>query len=165
MKDRLRQVLDRLKIASEDSFWVFLIGSWFACLSVSLFLFTGQGEFQQVVAHRLGREFLHLVSAPFVYIGLMWGFWVLDRKTASIEIKGWRMYIVPGGFGTILIAALEWAGPGWVGVNGSANDRFKSVIDCLQWAGAYGLTGWALYRLTPLLSRVLIEIQESRSKA
>jgi len=130
-------------------------------MGLGLTLFTGDG-FLEKVAHRFDRTWLHLIASPFAYIGIMWSLWIVDRKAERIDIKGWGVFIWPGVLGTIAIAALEWAGPGWVGPNGSAADRFKSVLDVLAWMGMFSITGWTLWRLTELLAVARGDIQKAR---
>ena len=156
-------MLDKLKAARRDAKWLALVGGWLGFLVVAMFLFTQEGgdSFVAIVKHRLERNLLHFAAAPLAYTGLMWGVWILDRKVDAIELKGWWVFWTPGIVGGLVIAALEWCGPGWIGPNGGP-DRFKSVIDVAVWTGCFGLTGWTLYRLAELLAVAVGQIQKGR---
>ena len=155
--------LRKLRIAPRDLKWVILAGALIAFQLVGLTLFTGS-EFWERVQHRNEREILHLTSAPFMYIGIMWALWIIDRKSDRIAIRGWGMYVWPGVIGLLVIAALEGVPPWFVGPNGSAEDPWKSVLDLVQWGIGFGATAWALKRLTPMLAMVLRQIEEIRAK-
>ncbi len=60
----------------------------------------------------------------------------------------------------IVDAALGAASGGVLGLIGGA--VIKSICDWLSWLAGLGASAWALYRLTPRLWSVLLEIEEDR---
>ena len=108
------------------------------------------------MGHILERSVIHFFSSAGVYLIALWGFWMLERKVKWWpELKGWLELIAPVVATFLFLSFREIFD---VNAGGSV---VKSICDWLSWFVGLGVSAWALYRLTPRLSRILAEIREA----
>lgn len=109
------------------------------------------------VAHILERGMIHFFSSAGVTLIALWGFWTLERKASWWpQLHGWWELILPATVSFLCISLREVFD---VAAGGSI---LKSVCDWLSWLLGLGVSVWALYRLSPRLSCILSEIEETR---
>ena len=107
--------------------------------------------------HVAERAVIHFFSSGGVYVIALWGFWLLERRARWWpQLRGWWELILPAAFSFLFISLREVFD---VGAGGAV---IKSICDWLSWLAGLGASAWALYRLTPRLWSVLLEIEEDR---
>lgn len=103
--------------------------------------------------HIVDRFLIHFfMSAGFLMIAV-YGFYWLTRIRWLPALHGWWAYIVPAMVSFILISFRE--------VFDVANGQLvvKAVTDWASWILGMGVSIFGLFRMTPLLHRVRMEIR------
>ena len=107
--------------------------------------------------HVLDRFVIHFMSGTTVQVMMLTlQEWLRRRFWWYPDLRGWAAYIVPALVALLVIFARE-------PVDAIRDGALKSYIDLGSWVIAIGGGTYALYRLTPALSRIVTEIQEKRS--
>ena len=105
------------------------------------------------VKHILARFVIHVFSSTGFLILAIWLFWGLERFSWWEPLSGWWQLVLPATLCFMLAASREiWdvSRGGWIG---------KSVIDWISWAVGLGLSCYGLYRLTPRLTEILLQVE------
>ena len=109
--------------------------------------------------HVLARFVIHFMSGTTVLvIFLTLQEWLRRRFWWYPDLKGWAAYVVPSLFAVFAIFLREPA-------DAVRDGALKSYIDFGSWIFAVGAGVYALYRLTPALSRIGAEIQKRKVDA